>query len=244
MDHRYGKVKWGPGNERKRTKTWGDPRKWERQAEQFFAEHGRRRRVFCASLADVFDNEVPDEWRIDLFALIRDTPSLDWLLLTKRIGNVAKMLPADWGNGYSNVWLGIPVVNQEESDRDIPKLLKIYARIRWLSMEPILGEVDITRWLYGPDTPCKECPLDSDCECGWEFRRDIPDNIAPGSIDFCVVGGESGSNHREFNPDWARSLRDQCKAAGVAFFFKQMSGTSQRSMPPIPDDLMVKEFPK
>lgn len=87
-------ITWGPKEARRRTSpmSWSQPKKWERQHEAFFAVHGRRRRVFCASLADVFDNEVDLAWRVDLFQLIADTPNLDWLLLTKRIGNAARMI--------------------------------------------------------------------------------------------------------------------------------------------------------
>ena len=119
-----------------------------------------RRRVFCASLADVFDNEVDPDWRRDLFELILRTPNLDWLLLTKRIGNVLGMLEQlkgmaryheEWaqvsrwlgGEPPANVWLGATICNQAEADRDIPKLLQVPAAVRFLSMEPLLGTVDL-----------------------------------------------------------------------------------------------------
>jgi len=132
---------WGKGKPRHRTakSTWRNPLKWNREAEAA----GVRRRVFCASLADVFDNGAPNVWRSMLFDLIRATPWLDWILLTKRIGNVEKMLPADWGEGYPNVWLMITVIDQLEADRDIPKLINTPARVRGLSIEPQLGPVDI-----------------------------------------------------------------------------------------------------
>lgn len=133
---------WGAGKPRKRTTaSWKNPVKWNREAEA----SGIRRRVFCASLADVFDNEIDPSWRDDLFALIRETPMIDWILLTKRIGNVPKMLPDDWGNGYPNVWLCISTVTQAELDRDWPKLAAVPATVRGLSIEPQLEFVDITR---------------------------------------------------------------------------------------------------
>lgn len=94
MDTRYGRVQWGAGNPRSRTSAanWTLPEKWNRDAAAFMAARGRRQRVFCASLADVFDNEVINDWRVDLFRLIAATPNLDWLLLTKRIGNAKPML--------------------------------------------------------------------------------------------------------------------------------------------------------
>jgi protein gp37 len=98
-------------------------------------------RVFCASLADVFDNEVPQEWRDDLWALIRATPNLRWLLLTKRIGNAPKMLPPDWP--YANAGLGATIVTQEEWGRDYPKLAAIPAAFHFVSDEPTLSPIDI-----------------------------------------------------------------------------------------------------
>lgn len=208
---------WGPGAPRRRTSpaNWAKPRRWNTQA----AEKGVRYRVFCASLADVFDNEVPAEWRADLFKLISETPNLDWLLLTKRIGNVAGMLPSYWDNGWPNVWLGATVVNQKEADRDIPKLLGTPAAIRWLSMEPLLELVIITEWLHRGDhdlatmDPMAASMLSASEEDGTGWVRP--------AVDWVIVGGESGTEARPMHPDWARSLRDQCRAAGVAFLFKQ-----------------------
>lgn len=172
------------------------PLAWDRAAKAA----GERHRVFCASLADVFDNHasILPEWREDLWALIRATPNLDWLMLTKRPGNIAKMLPPDWGRGYPNVWLGCTVVNQAEADRDIPKLLAVPAAVRFLSMEPLLGPVDL---------------VGDQAESGFKPWLD--------GIHLVIVGGESGAHARPMHPDWARSLRDQCVAAGVPFFFKQ-----------------------
>lgn len=145
INHRFGGKNWGTGAPRPRTSegNWTRPLAWDRAA----ARDNIRRRVFCASLADVFDNEVQQEWRDDLFTLIRQTPHLDWLLLTKRVVNVPSMLPADWGTGYPNVWLGVTAVNQNEVERDIPKLQRIPAAIHWLSMEPLLGPVTFTAQL-------------------------------------------------------------------------------------------------
>jgi protein gp37 len=221
-------INWGSGVPRRRTSesNWRKPIKWNAEADAFFAEHGRRQRVFCASLADVFDNEVPAEWREDLFELIRITPNLDWLLLTKRIGNVNSMIllhGAIAGNGYrylpENVWIGATICNQEEADRDIPKLLQVEAaRVRFLSMEPLLGEVDISAYLWGPDQPCVGCPKNEDCECGWLPRHTLSGQAG---LSWIIVGGESGPDARPMHPDWARSLRDQCAAADVPFLFKQ-----------------------
>lgn len=215
-NHRFGGDNWGPGKARRRTSpsNWAQPLKWDRQA----AKQGVRYRVFCASLADVFDNEVPRQWRMDLFSLIAKTPNLDWLILTKRIGNVKRM--SSWDSVMFDMiaercWLGITVVNQEEANRDIPKLLEIPAQLHWLSMEPLLGPVDLTD-IHWPDehgvqvfsalecdVPPEDDPFDGDC------------------VDWVVVGGESGSKARPMNPAWAQHLRDQCAAANVPFLFKQ-----------------------
>lgn len=207
---RSGLVQWGPGAERRRTSeaNWRQPVKWNAEAERL----GVRYRVFCASLADVFDNAVPVEWRRDLFDLIERTPHLDWLLVTKRIGNAKAMMadalhlnPDALSNGQiwplPNVWLGITVVNQEEADRDIPKLLQTPAAVRFLSMEPLLGPVDLRQ--------------------AHITRTRLPEWPSPTRVDWVIVGGESGPKARPMHPQWARDIRDQCAAAGVPFLFKQ-----------------------
>jgi protein gp37 len=204
---RSGSVQWGPHAERRRTTAanWRQPMKWNREAEA----SGTRPRIFCASLADVFDNAVPVEWRADLFALIRETPYLDWLLVTKRIGNVRAMLPADWGSGYPNVWLLITVTDQIEVDRDIPKLLRVQAAVRGLSVEPMLGSIDLSL--------CFDLYQYEDGDV-WRSRNMSRPLHSP---DWVIIGGESGPNARPMHPQWARELRDQCVAADVPFLFKQ-----------------------
>lgn len=203
---------------------WCQPRKWNRDAERA----GVRRRVFCASLADVFDDDAPEGARDRLWALIRETPALDWLLLTKRPENIARMLPPDWGEGYANVWLGTTVEDQQRANERSLYLLSVPARVRFLSMEPLLGPVDLTRIAAFPSPPW-HAPLDGtpwlDVLRG-EGRR--PSDLTgvlietyTESIDWVIVGGESGHGARPMHPDWARSIRDQCVAAGVAFHFKQ-----------------------
>jgi protein gp37 len=138
---RTGTAKWGV-DEPRRTfgdKHWNEPLKWARTMPP---KLGRRPRVFCASMADVFDKNAPEGARERLWALIDATPELDWLLLTKRIGNVPRMRPGGWLL-LPNVWLGITICNQEEADRDIPKLLDVPAHRRFLSCEPLLGPVDL-----------------------------------------------------------------------------------------------------
>ena len=230
IDHRFGGGHWGAGATRKCTSAsnWIKPLQWNRRAEA----EGVRYRVFCASLADVFDNEVPTGWRVDLFDLIRQTPHLDWLLLTKRIGNVEQMLnkAADhacisvgstplmkwierWADGDvapPNVWLGATVVNQDEADRDVPKLLNTPAAVRFLSIEPMLGPIT----LLDPDDD------DGEPRVNWLRGFDGSDPGIP-ALDWIIAGGESGPQARPSHPDWFRSLRDQCVNAGVPFLFKQ-----------------------
>ncbi len=190
-------VEWGGERRRTSEANWRKPLQWNDQAQRV----GRRFRVFCASLADVFDNQVPPVWRADLFDLINATPHLDWLLLTKRIGNAWKMMADACGVSQlslklplPNVWLGDSVVNQAEADRDVPKLLAVPARVRFLSVEPMLGPIQLgEHGLHG----------------------------GPGQLDWVICGGESGHGARAMHPDWARNLRDQCAAAGVPFLFKQ-----------------------
>jgi protein gp37 len=186
-------VNWGPGAPRRRTSTsnWRKPLAWNAAHAEFFAQHGRRQRVFCASLADVFDNAVPDEWRADLFTLIEQTPNLDWLLLTKRIGNAGNMLPVpfDFDRLYPNVLLGASIVTRPEMLRDAPKLKAAGARVTFWSVEPMLEDLG-----------------------------EIPRELMP---DWVIVGGESGPGARPMHPDWVRNLHYQCKVAGVPFLFKQ-----------------------
>lgn len=202
------KIIWGMTAERVRTspQNWNLPKRWEAQHEEFFAKHGRRQRVFCASLADVFDKTAPFEWRADLWNLIEATPHLEWLLLTKRIGNAFNMLPLNWHKKHpGNVRIGISVVNQEEADRDIPKLLALNFP-NFLSMEPLLGPVDLnyTRMrIQGARSQIARAVN------GEEW------------IDWVIVGGESGHNARPMHPDWVRRLRDQCEATATPFLFKQ-----------------------
>lgn len=230
---RFGQVKWGKGQPRRRTSAanWKLPVKWNRTEELVQVSHAgfvenTRPRVFCASLADWLDEEVPIEWLADLLKLIHDTPNLDWLLLTKRPENwknrLAEVLadklagpqwPAwnftdGWLTGDSippNVWLGVSVEDQTRADERIPKLLSIPAKVRFLSCELLLGPVDLKDWGDG---------------CS------VVDPFEPG-INWCIIGGESGPNARPCNVEWIRSLLEQCRAAGVAPFVKQLGSNSK-----------------
>lgn len=255
-------VNFGPGAPRRRTSVanWRKPLKWNANACWFVqcntcgwrgeskgatcsGCHGcdtspARPRVFCASLADVFDNAVDPAWRADLFALILATPNLDWLLLTKRIGNVRGMLSElSHGNDpdlslldmmpLPNVWLGATITSKPEADRDITKLQEVPARVRFLSMEPLLGPVDLTQVMRraesgrgDPDSPDVWTYCDN-ALTGFRAHQCGGHTDPERAIDWVIVGGESGPGARPMHPDWARSLRDQCQAAGVPFLFKQ-----------------------
>lgn len=252
---------WGKGAPRRRTsvQNWNQVRKWNREAGELLAAYNRevqgsfghldemmdephRPRVFCASLADWLDNEVPIEWLVDLLELIRTTPNLDWLLLTKRPQNFPARVGAfadlvvnpsmdlqgwvyDWFHGKppENVWIGTSVEDQTRADERIPLLRSIPAQVRFLSMEPLLGDVNLyaalkvcaswshggKSWRDGPYSEVKWAPQ-ALMPYGWK-----------NAVDWVIVGGESGPDARPIHPNWARSLRDQCQAAGVAFLFKQ-----------------------
>jgi protein gp37 len=204
MDRRFHKAPWGNHDRvRAAVSTLRKPHRWQRKA----VEEGVRRKVFVNHYGDVFDNQVPDEWRQDLWRIIAECPDLDWQLLTKRAPNIRKMLPEGWP--WPHVWLGVTAGTQDGWDRTaVPFLRTIPAAVRFVSVEPMLEPliVDLT------------------------------------GIDWVICGGERDPRRqgraRHMHPDWARSLRDQCFAAGVPFFMKQMTDRA-----PIPDDLMVRQFP-
>jgi len=205
MDKRYHRVEWGPHGARVRTSAsnWRQPYRWAKAAKA----SGRRPRVFCASLADVFDNKAPAGARADLFHMIMDTPELDWLLLTKRPENIEKMMHPFWFPG--NIWLGTTTEDQDAFDRRWEIMLELPAIVRFISYEPALG------------------PLTT---------RKFPKSHLP---DWLICGGESGPGARMMEPAWARELRDECAEREVPFFMKQMTGKTA-----IPDDLMIRQFPK
>lgn len=215
---RFGKPHlWAGERERTSEANWKKPLKWNRDA----AGMDHRPRVFCASLADVFDNQVPNAWRDDLWQLIKATPNLDWLLLTKRPQNMVKMLPSDWDLGYPNVWLGTTVENQEEAERRIPHLLAVPARVHFLSCEPLLGALNLMNIRVGLNSPLHKAGL----------LAEHHDHIAPliwgrgrHKLRWIIAGGESGPGWR-LTPDGAfERLQDDCLRAGVAYFFKQNPG--------------------
>lgn len=272
MAVRYGRVKWGKGQLRARTSVanWKLPLRWNRRAAPRKDDAGvlrtpPRPRVFCASLADWLDEEVSLSMFADFLEVVHACQNLDWLLLTKRPQNwkarVASVVNLElsyreaneknyaliqwlmnWLNGTApaNVWLGTTVEDQQRADERIPELLRIPARVRFLSCEPLLGSVDLDHWVFD-----REAVVERVAEkmlLNEEQADAITNHVG---IHWVICGGESGKNAREFLLNWARSLRDQCAAAGVAFFMKQYGSNSaidNRDMMPEqpdadPDDL-------
>lgn len=166
---------------------WREPLRWNTEAERL----GIRMRVFCASMADVFEPRPDlDPWREKLWELIEKTPQLDWLLLTKRPGQLKRRYP--WATtARENVWLGTTAESQTWANLRVERLLSVDAKVRFVSCEPLLSSIDLTPWL-----------------------RDR-------QITWVIAGGESGAHARPTHPNWVRALRDQCQAHGVAFHFKQ-----------------------
>lgn len=229
---RTGHDVWGPAKTSERRtfafKHWMEPDKWNEQAER----ERRRRRVFCASMADVFeDHPTANAERPHLWAVVRNTPWLDWQILTKRPENIAAMLPADWGNGYRNVWLGTSVEDQERADERIPILTAIPAAVRFLSCEPLLGAVDLSDY------------LDSPYGCGGEGRNPNCEQCATRAIGWVIVGGESGGNRRPMDLDWLQEIVKACLFADVPVFVKQDNAFKPDQQGRIPGELWLREFP-
>lgn len=208
---------WGPTAPRRffPDKHWAEPEKWNRKAERA----GERRRVFCASMADVFerrDDLVPH--RLRLWHLIKRTPWLDWLLLTKRPENLPSMVPwldsrylPEWpeelrgADPWPNVWLGVTAEDTEHMIDRVLALRAVPAAIRFVSCEPILE-------LIGDEI----------------FDRALgPNRAALGTVHWLIVGDESGRGARPANPDWVRIARDACARHRVAFHFKQWAGKDE-----------------
>ncbi len=272
---RHGHEVWGVHEARRMGKgIWGHFKKWLRDA----AAEGTRRRVFVGSMMDIFESlpkdhpqreEMEEARRIFFAEVVPDSPNLDFILLTKRVGNVAKMIPPEWleGGWPSNAWLLITVVNQDEADRDVPKLLALPAPVRGLSCEPLIGPVDLTPWLY---EECRECEgtghvsrpsgweaagTSGDCdvaECGCEDG--LTDDPREDGLGLVIVGGESGaiSKIRKMELRWARQIHTDCVAAGVAVHMKQLGTLLARELgrpnkgddlADWPENLRRREFP-
>lgn len=192
---RVGQDVWGARAPRRELSEayWRQPLAWNAAA----LRTGERARVFCASMADVFeDRRDLDSKRERLWALIQQTPQLDWLLLTKRPQNVPSLAP--YGENWpDNIWLGATAENQKWLDRRMRELGRLKGKILFLSCEPLLGPLDFSAWK-------------ATARLGAERM-----------VDWVIAGGESGAHARPANPEWFISIRDQCLASGVKFHFKQ-----------------------
>jgi protein gp37 len=197
MDTRFGRVKWGPEGTRVRTSAayWKEPLKWNEEAEK----RGGSPRVFCGSLCDIGELRTDlIQHRLDLKTLIRRTPNLRWLLLTKRPENIDRLFDSSFFMANRHVALGVSVENQKQADRRIPQLLEIPANMRFLSVEPMLDRISLVNGPY------------------WNFELRYGEGI-----DWVICGGESGPGARPLHPSWVRHLRTQCNIANTPFFFKQ-----------------------
>ena len=213
---------WGVDAERRPASaaSWAELVKWNAKAKR----DGVRRRVFVASMADVFEvapernasaNLVMDAGRKRLWSAIEDAPHLDFQLLTKRPENVEAFVP--WGNDWpTNVWLGVTAEDQARADERIPVLLEIPARVRFVSAEPLLEELNLSRYVFDREASIRKVMR------GPALNYDQADSVITSAIDWVIVGGESGPGARPFALEWARALVEQCSAAGVACFVKQM----------------------
>jgi protein gp37 len=235
MDTRMGRVEWGaPGvgvGTRSRTSehTWNDPRRWNRKAEK----EGTRPFVFCASLADIFDNQVPAEWRADAFRVMRETPRLVYLLLTKRPQNIVK-LAEEAGGLPPNCAIGTTVEDQTRADQNVPILLEAAGKLNplftFVSCEPLLGAIDLTT-LGGAPIDYEDAPkrahwinaLTGEHGAWLAGSRMIRKDRLP-RLGWVITGGETDQGKhkaRITHPEWFHSLRDQCAASGTPYHHKQ-----------------------
>lgn len=221
-DGRFGRNNWGPSGIRQEVKSW---RSTLARISKEAKTTGVRRKVFVNSMSDTFEGpetmggETSANWSLvqklrgDLAEAIQDHPELDFLLLTKRPQNILQWaehccFTKTRNTLFENCWIGTSVEDQETATKRIPNLIMIPAKVRFLSCEPLIGPVTIG-WALGL---AKEGDT-------WAQRADL--NGIPKSINWVIVGGESGPKARPMHPLWAESLRDQCQAAHVPFFFKQ-----------------------
>jgi len=217
---RFG-VAWGERGDRRRTSpsNWRQPLRWHRAA----VRDGVRRRVFCASLADVFEDRADIEpWRRDLFDVIESCHGLDWLLLTKRPEHVREMAQRWRDDWPAHVWLGTSAGTQETADCAIPHLLAVPGpRVRFLSAEPLLGPVELSRWVFD-----REAAIDRAQWGPVAMSREQAEAVIEHPLDWVIVGGESGPRARPCSVEWVRSIVRQCRTEGVPVFVKQIGANA------------------
>ena len=213
---------------RSKPATFNAPLKWD-----------AGKRVFVCSWSDFF-HEAADAWRADAWSIIRQRTDLTFLILTKRIERVSKLLP--WGPGVAkpprHVWLGVSVEDQATADTRIPLLLQTPAEVRFVSVEPMLGPVDLEPYL-----PLR-CCSGEDCCCRGTTLTPPP------HVDWVILGSESGQQARLCDTAWIRQAVQQCQAAGIPAFVKQVHFETAKgfrvSRDPAewPDYLRVRKFPR
>lgn len=220
------------------------------------------RKIFVNSMGDLFHEDVPDEWIDRVFAVMALAPQHTFQVLTKRSARMRRYCTEGFGRladkiiqfrrergdtdmvliplphvrpGHHwwplpNVWFGVSAEDQRRLDERVPDLLDTPAAVRWVSAEPLLGPLDLRA------RPRSDMCIR--CGEGHGGRHDHPDGYRTRGLDWIVLGGESGLSARPMNPAWARSARDQCEIAGVAFFFKQWGewGPHSAAPSPTPDD--------
>jgi protein gp37 len=238
---RTGHDAWGPKADRRffGDKHWAEPLAWNAAAEKA----GERHRVFCSSMADVFeDRRDLDEHRARLWKLIEATPHLDWLLLTKRPECMARLAPAAWAQAWpTNVWAGTTIENQRRAEERILWLLSIPASVLFISAEPLLEVVNLRRIEVVKPEPPNGPGVYVDALTGHVAG---PDEIMPRKVSWVIGGLESGPGRRPCEVAWLQSLADQCAAAGAAYFVKQDTGMYPGKQGRIPEALWArKEFP-
>lgn len=224
LSNRWGKSIWGPASTTDREykkSAWKNVVKWNDKARK----NGVRYRVFVQSMSDFFeDHPQVVDWRHEALKLMSRCTNLDFQILTKRPENVKRMIPATWqahkwGKIPNHIWIGTSVENQEQADKRIPELMKVNARVRFLSCEPLLGPIDF-RTVPGFNRVGLSL-------YGW----------------WIIAGAESGHGKRPMNLAWVRSIRDQCQIAGVPFFFKQMIQDGKKVELPELDGRVWAEMP-
>lgn len=242
LSHRWKHELWGNSVPRRVIQSFfTDMEKYQKLA----LKDGTVERVFVGSMMDIFEKPMPTinskgETLMTDTGYLRDLffknisdghyPNLQFLLLTKRPSNINKYIPEHWKNAPpANVMFGTSPVNQETANKLIPQLLQVNGK-KFLSVEPMLDEINLTR-LNMDDDGHTDCLLGITTCVGMNEPAEIE------KIDWVICGGESGQHKRPFNADWARKIRNQCAAAGVPFFMKQMD-----KVQPIPDDLLIREF--
>lgn len=225
----------------------------------------RPRRIGVCFMGDLFHESVENDWIAKVFAVMAYAKQHTFLVLTKRplrmLGFLkwagSRVCPSEALYDYieddveidyekdivpwplPNVWLGTSVENQLEAKTRIPPLLRCEAVLHYVSIEPMLGPIDLTHLdVDGADSDPKNEWCQIDALTGRHTDMGRPCQSIDVRLDFVILGGESGVSARDMEVGWARVVRDQCQGAGVPFFMKQMARRGA-----IPEDLMVKEIP-